>query len=199
MVQEYRSRGLLVESPQIRREMRRLVRDEPEAGRSDAGSVGCELMSDIADSGKWNCDVDVLFVVDDVDLQLVTGSGDADVVFSIFHVNERGVRIFAQLGGHNFDQWHVFRSVLGGLSEMLFRHKVHGHRNRGGWHPEVNMRACVAVLFDINADGAFAEGINAGDDDGAGKTKGEFSEDHLCSPGPLIRNVLGVEPYTDGV
>src|SRR5882762_1185876 len=172
MVQEYRSRGLLVESPQIRREMRRLVRDEPEAGRSDAGSVGCELMSDIADSGKWDCYVHIFFVVDDVDLQLVTGSGDADVVFSIFHVNEGGVRIFAQLGGHNFDQWHVFRSVLGCLSEMLFRYKVHGHGNRGSGHPQVNMRTAIAMLVHINADGAFAEGINAGKNDGAGKTEG---------------------------
>jgi hypothetical protein len=60
---------------------------------------------------------------------------------------------------------------------MLFGHEVQGHRNRSRRNPEMDMGTVCALFVYIHFDNAFVEGVDAGDDDGAGKGERAFSKD----------------------
>ena len=104
--------------------------------------------------------MNVLFGIDDVDLQLGANRSDPDVVIAIPDIDESGVWIVAQFRSHDLDERQEIGRVLAGFAKVVFGNKVHGHGHRCGRQPKVDMRAARAVFIDIHADDAFAEGID---------------------------------------
>src|SRR5258708_21417333 len=76
---------------------------------------------------------------------------------------------------------------------------MHGHRHGGCRYPEMNVRSAVVVFIHIHFDYAFMESVNTGGYDRTGESEGTFcKDDHEFFSVPLVRNVLGIEPDSNG-
>lgn len=152
----------------------------------DAGTVCCvvvgavgQLMDDVIDGRERNGDVDVFIRADHVDLNLVADSGDLHVLFAVFDVNECGVRVLAQLGGDNLQKRQAVIRFPREMLEVLPGNKVQGYGYRGGGHPEMDVRAAIAMFVDVDTDDAFTESIDTRENDGTSHAQCKFgSENH---------------------
>jgi hypothetical protein len=75
---------------------------------------------------------------------------------------------------------------------------MHGHGNRGGWNPQMDVGAAGSVFIHVNADDAFMESVGAGEYEGAANSESGFREQYHVFP-PIFRSLPVLRAFARAV
>jgi hypothetical protein len=141
-----------------------------------SGPAFSELADDVFDHRERHGDVNVFAGILDIHLNLFSDRADSDMRIGVLDFDKCGVGIAAKLfGGDAGDGSPVFFAVVE-LMELLVGDEMERHGDYSGGSPDVDMRAAAAVFVNVNADGAFTEGIDGSDGESCGSAESDLSE-----------------------
>jgi hypothetical protein len=160
-----------------------------------------KLFGYVLDGGNRTGDVDFFAGIQDIHADFAIHSAHLNVLLlrAILNLDEIGLRMLLEALRHSANDGKPFVGVHFGLLELVVGNKVQGHGHDRSGNPQMDVGTTLVMFIHVHANGSLAEGIDGGQGERTDGAESGFCKNHHRSCTSSFRDILGINPHSDGV